>query len=102
MKIWKIVLPFAISIVIFVAVVHLTALYSRSGWTVERITQAFSCRASAFLRKAQVDNQELSWTELAALMTPSHGFQCLPGRRLEAELVYSGVANEGDLGPVVS
>jgi alcohol dehydrogenase (cytochrome c) len=97
MKIWKIVLPFAISIVIFVAVVYLAALYSRSGWTVERVREAFSCRASAFLQKAQGDNQELSWTELAALMTPSHGFQCFPGRSLEAEVVYSGVANEGDL-----
>ena len=81
MKLRKIALPFAIaSAAIFIAVIYAIASYSSTGWDVERVTNAFSCRASVFLQKAKGDKKEFSWREIVAFTTLPNGFTCITGR----------------------
>ncbi len=98
MKLRKIALPFAIaSAAIFIAVIYAIASYSSTGWDVERVTNAFFCRASVFLQKAKGDKKEFSWREIVAFTTLPNGFTCITGRSLESSVIFSAVADEKDL-----
>jgi alcohol dehydrogenase (cytochrome c) len=62
----------------------------------DKIWQEFSCRAHLFLRKAQGNIPELSWTELWMLARLGTGYHCIEGRSLEASLQFSSEASEDD------
>jgi alcohol dehydrogenase (cytochrome c) len=62
----------------------------------ERIWNGVSCRAQLYLQKLQGGVPELSWIELWEVTLFATGFHCTVGSSVEASLLYSSDASEGD------
>jgi alcohol dehydrogenase (cytochrome c) len=87
----------ALPVVIVCALAYTGWNANLGGYSTGKIWNSVACRGQLYIRKAKGGIPEVSWTDLWAMTRLRHGFSCIEGTSLAADLQFSSLASQDDI-----